>query len=109
MTARKERLVRAVPPPVCAAPPLAACCKLPAVRRLPWLQAAGFSLFAVLGLSACAPIEPWVMPYERENLADPIMAFDRHPVSSSYLDHVYEAREGARGGTGGAGGGCGCN
>jgi len=64
---------------------------------------------AVAALSACAPIEPWVKPYERENLADPIMAFDRHPVSSGYLDHVYEAREGARGGTGGAGGGCGCN
>ncbi|HNR22568.1 MAG TPA: DUF4266 domain-containing protein [Steroidobacteraceae bacterium] len=64
---------------------------------------------AVAALSGCAPIEPWVKPYERENLADPIMAFDRHPVSSSYLDHVYEAREGARGGTGGAGGGCGCN
>ena len=48
-------------------------------------------------------------PYERENLADPVMAFDRYPVSSAYLDHVYEAREGARGATGNAGGGCGCN
>lgn len=65
----------------------------------------------VLGgsLSACAPVEPWVKPYERENLADPIMAFDRAPVSSGYLDHVYEAREGARGASGSAGGGCGCN
>ena len=63
----------------------------------------------VIALSACAPIEPWVKPYERENLADPIMAFDRYPVSSAYLDHVYEAREGARGATGSAGGGCGCN
>lgn len=80
--------------------------------RWRWLSAVRCPLFAVsaiFALSACAPIEPWVMPYERENLADPIMAFDRHPVSSSYLDHVYEAREGARGGTGGAGGGCGCN
>ncbi|MGH8286522.1 MAG: DUF4266 domain-containing protein [Steroidobacteraceae bacterium] len=63
----------------------------------------------VLGLAACAPIEPWVKPYERENLADPIMAFDRNPVSTSYLDHVYESREGARGAVGSAGGGCGCN
>lgn len=63
----------------------------------------------VLGLAACAPIEPWVKPYERENLADPIMAFDRNPVSTSYLDHVYESREGARGALGSAGGGCGCN
>jgi hypothetical protein len=60
-------------------------------------------------LAGCSPIEPWVKPYERENLADPIMAFDRNPVSSSYLDHVYESREGARGAVGSAGGGCGCN
>jgi hypothetical protein len=59
--------------------------------------------------SGCSNIEPWVKPYERENLADPIMAFDRAPVSSAYLDHVFEAREGARGAMGGAGGGCGCN
>ena len=63
----------------------------------------------LLGLAACGSIEPWVKPYERERLADPIMAMDPDPVSSSYLDHVYEVREGARGATGGAGGGCGCN
>jgi hypothetical protein len=59
--------------------------------------------------SACTPIQPWVKPFEREHLADPIMAFDRNPVSSAYLDHVFEAREGARGASGSAGGGCGCN
>jgi hypothetical protein len=37
------------------------------------------------------------------------MALDTDPVSSSYIQHVYEAREGARGGEGSAGGGCGCN
>ena len=51
----------------------------------------------VLALSGCHPIEPWVKPFEREHLADPIMAFDRAPVSSAYIDHVFEAREGARG------------
>jgi len=61
-----------------------------------------------LALTACS-IEPWVKPYERDRLADPIMSFDRDPVSSAYLQHVYEAREGARGATGAAGGGCGCN
>lgn len=66
-------------------------------------------LAAALGMSACSPIEPWVKPFEREHLADPIMAFDRNPVSTAYLDHVFESREGARGATGGAGGGCGCN
>jgi hypothetical protein len=30
-------------------------------------------------------------------------------VSTAYMDHVFESREGARGGMGGAGGGCGCN
>lgn len=53
--------------------------------------------------------QPWVKPYERARLADPIMSFDRDPVSSSYINHVYEAREGARGADGGQGGGCGCN
>ena len=61
------------------------------------------------GLSACSPIEPWVKPYERDRLADPIMAFDPDPVSTAYSHHVFEAREGARGGEGSAGGGCGCN
>lgn len=65
---------------------------------------------ALAGLvSACSPIEPWVKPYEREHLADRIMALDRNPVSSTYLDHVFETREGARGATGAVGGGCGCN
>jgi len=59
--------------------------------------------------SACAPIEPWVKPYEREHLADPIMSIDRDPVSSSYMDHVFEVREGAKGATGAGGGGCGCS
>lgn len=64
---------------------------------------------ATLLLAGCKPIEPWVKPYERERLADPIMALERDPVSGSYLDHVFELREGARGAMGSAGGGCGCN
>ncbi|NOY66724.1 MAG: DUF4266 domain-containing protein [Gammaproteobacteria bacterium] len=59
-------------------------------------------------LSGCN-IEPWVKPYERDRLADPIMSFSRDPVSASYIHHVYQAREGARGAEGGQGGGCGCN
>ncbi|HXV39632.1 MAG TPA: DUF4266 domain-containing protein [Steroidobacteraceae bacterium] len=66
-------------------------------------------LALLAGAAGCSGVEPWVKPYERENLADPIMAWDRDPVSSSYMRHVYEAREGARGGGGAAGGGCGCN
>lgn len=59
-------------------------------------------------LAGCT-IEPWVKPYERDRIADPIMSFDRDPVSSAYIEHVFEAREGSRGATGSAGGGCGCN
>ena len=58
---------------------------------------------ALTGTAACSNFEPWVKPYERDRLADPIMALDPNPVSSAYIQHVYEAREGA------AGGGCGCN
>jgi len=61
------------------------------------------------GLAGCSNFEPWVKPYERDRLADPIMFLDTDPVSSAYIYHVYEAREGARGGEGTAGGGCGCN
>jgi hypothetical protein len=63
----------------------------------------------LMALQACAPLQPWVKPYEREHLADPIMAIDPDPVSSSYMDHVFEVREGARGATGAGGGGCGCS
>jgi hypothetical protein len=68
------------------------------------------ALLALAGsvLGGCS-VEPWVKPYERDHLADPIMSFDPNPVSSAYTDHVYEAREGARGASGGSGGGCGCN
>ena len=70
-----------------------------------------FALFvgAFVNVGGCSSIKPWVSPYERNNLADPIMSFSRAPVSSAYLHHVYQAREGARGAEGGSGGGCGCN
>ena len=66
-------------------------------------------LFLAGGLSGCGNIEPWVKPYERDKLADPIMALDGDPVSVAYMQHVYEAREAAKGGEGAVGGGCGCN
>ncbi len=76
--------------------------KAPIARALLALSLAGL-------MSACGSFEPWVKPYERDRLADPIMFLDADPVSSAYIYHVYEAREGARGGEGTAGGGCGCN
>jgi hypothetical protein len=72
------------------------------------LRFACLGLLLAQALVACS-VQPWVKPYERDHLADSIMSFDRDPVSSEYIDHVYEAREGARGATGSSGGGCGCN
>ena len=66
-------------------------------------------LLLILTGTGCANFEPWVKPYERDRLADPIMKFDRNPISSSYIHHIYEVREAARGGLGASGGGCGCN
>ncbi len=66
-------------------------------------------LMMMILLPGCSSIKPWIKPYERQNLADPIMSFNPDPVSSAYLDHVHEAREGARGAGAGGGGGCGCN
>ncbi len=76
------------------------------IRRA--VTSAAFATLAACVLGGCS-IEPWVKPYERDHMADKIMSLDPNPVSSAYIDHVHDAREGARGATGGAGGGCGCN
>ena len=66
---------------------------------------------AAFALGGCAfkPIEPWVKPYERERLADPVMKAALNDLPSRQQDHVYTVREGSRGATGVQGGGCGCN
>lgn len=75
---------------------------------------AGSLLKTVLGallasqLGACA-IQPWVKPYERERLADPIMQFVRDGMLETHREHIHNVREAARGATGVQGGGCGCN
>jgi len=63
----------------------------------------------VLGGCAYKPIEPWVKPYERERLADPVMKASLNELPGRQQDHVYTVREGSRGATGVQGGGCGCN
>ena len=66
------------------------------------------SLLSLPGLTGCAqPIEPWVKPYERQHLADPIMRTNRHPIANKHIAHVYDARESSRGADGTGGGGCG--
>ena len=75
------------------------------IMRRTWAALLGASVL----LAGCSQGQPCVKPYQREHLADPIMSFDPNPVASSYLEHVFEVREGARGASGSVGGGCGCN
>ena len=75
-------------------------------RRLTAATLIALGLTALL--SGCA-VEPWVKPYERERLADPVMKFSRDALADKHREHIYDVREGARGATGIQGGGCGCN
>ena len=73
------------------------------------LRALGIVLAAtVLGGCASPPLEPWVKPYERERLADPIMKMSASALSDKHREHVHDVREASRGATGVQGGGCGC-
>lgn len=72
------------------------------------------SLVALLLSTGCAvvenpPVKPWVKPYERHYLADPLMAPSVFPLDDAYMVHMYRSREGGRGAEVGGGGGCGCN
>ncbi len=63
-------------------------------------------LFYCLLLAACSEVKPW----QRGNLAKPIMAADPSPLLSSMRQHNYASREAAGAASSGAGGGgCGCN
>jgi len=50
-----------------------------------------------------------VKPYERGNLAKPVMTYDSAPLLESMTEHAYFSREASFGGGGVGGGGCGCN
>ena len=66
----------------------------------------GILLFATTVLTGCSSVAPW----ERGNLAKPVMAPDPAPMQSSLRVHIYASREAAGAATfGAAGGGCGCN
>ena len=68
----------------------------------------GCLVIALLAVGGCALPEPWVKPYEREHLADPIMRFNRDALAAKHSEHVRDIREAAHGATGVQGGGCGC-
>ena len=78
------------------------------------VSAALVALGTALVLGGCSSfsvptVEPWVKPYERERLADPVMQFSRNALPERHVEHVRDVREGSRGATGVQGGGCGCN
>lgn len=81
-----------------------------ALRALAARLARGTAAGTVAALcTACSAPQPWVKPYERERLADPLMQFSRAALTEKHREHVHMVREGSRGATGVQGGGCGCN
>ncbi len=66
-------------------------------------------LGVILLLTGCSLIKE-VKPWEKEDLAKPIMKFGGlHPEVTKFESHVYFSKEASRGGSGVGGGGCGCN
>jgi hypothetical protein len=61
--------------------------------------------FFSLGAGACARVKPW----ERGQLARPVMDPSRDTLGLAMARHMYFSREAASGGEGVGGGGCGCN
>ena len=66
------------------------------------------AVLPLLLAQGCA-LQPWVQPYERERLSDPIMQFARGTLAEKHREHIHAVRAGARGASGVQGGGCGCN
>ena len=75
------------------------------------LRFGGLALtFLALFLGGCASFKPvHVQPWERGNLADPLMNPARDPLATTMEEHVFFSRETATGGAGVGGSGCGCN
>jgi Domain of unknown function (DUF4266) len=64
-------------------------------------------LLCIALASGCSlqPVNPW----QKGNLAKPIMALDPDPLETRFDQHTYFSKEAASGGAGVGGGGCGCN
>lgn len=54
---------------------------------------------------SCSTVKPW----ERGELARPVMDPQRNALGVAIAEHVYFSREASHGGRGVGGGGCGCN
>jgi hypothetical protein len=75
-------------------------------RNPPMKSVSRFSVLALLALlPSCATVKPW----ERGNLARPVMNPSRDKLGLAMADHLYFSREASSGGGGVGGGGCGCN
>jgi hypothetical protein len=59
----------------------------------------------LIAVSGCATTKPW----QREDLAKPVMAVETGDPLDTLHEHLLGVREGAVGAMGGGGGGCGCN
>lgn len=81
--------------------------RVPRLRPMDlWLLAIGGLIVLSVGLlSGCAVVPQ----YQRGELADPIMSYERDERLEQRELHWMEAREASSGGNGGAGGGCACN
>ena len=71
------------------------------------------AILLLLAAAICAPLltgcaTTSVPAYQREHLADPIMAFQTRAKKDARRVRALEAREGSTGGIGGEGGGCAC-
>ena len=56
--------------------------KSPTVSKAVLAILLSVSIMGSFGCSAMK-VKPWVSPYERNNLADPIMSFNRSPVAAA--------------------------
>lgn len=71
------------------------------------VSAAGLALAACssTGFDKLGQVQPW----EKGNLAKPMMVFGRDALDTKFEQHIYFSKENASGGYGVGGGGCGCN
>jgi hypothetical protein len=74
------------------------------ISRFAVAAAAGL-LFALTGCAHLQPPQPW----EKAELARPVMKMDADPLESAFFSHIYFSKEDSKGGDGVGGGGCGCN
>ncbi|HEX7640182.1 MAG TPA: DUF4266 domain-containing protein [Burkholderiaceae bacterium] len=58
--------------------------------------------------AGCAALQP-PQPWQKAELARPVMRMDTDPLESAFFSHVYFSKEDSKGGDGVGGGGCGCN